>query len=144
MIAANVIDFSARKQLYAQSRVEEIISLVNMPFPDSIACEEGSGDLIAPASDWDYYVRAHRAFGVELPTDVLADAVVCSVLYLLGRLGSMVKIRAKDEALYEQLKRTRTLEELSCIDSIFEGTLAQTRELTQALRPLDKRPSDFA
>lgn len=136
-----VLDISAARSAQRQARIDTILAVCAEEFPPKdLGYEEKTGHLVTTPASWQYFERVFTAFGLELPTDVEAQAALGATMYLLGTIGDKVELRAKTPRSYESVSKTLTEPERQFLDALWSASTARVRELAGELRVLEKRP----
>lgn len=136
MTESKVISLSTRKTEQTQARIERIVRLSQKPLLHSIIVEKESGDLVATQEQWGDLEALFESYELSLPVDLPADTACACVMYLAGRLGSKISLRASNAPAYELVKGTLSGDERRLVDAVFEGSPSRIREAAEALNVL--------
>ena len=146
MTSATVLSLASNMEAIVSRRIARIVATVEqaLHIPLHLGVEEGTGDLVATPQEWAFFEEIFEAFFMELPRDVKAQAAIGGVVYLAGRLGSNIKLRAEHERTYRRVQELLTPAEQAFIDAVFGDELSLPGKLIKELDALSKKPSDFA
>jgi hypothetical protein len=142
----NVINLEDQRAAIQQARVEKILRTLETigPCPSDLCVDTETGDLVATSESWKHFERLTEAFLLKLPTDINAQNAIAADIYLVGHLGSKIKLRANNERVYRYVQSVLSPLEQEFIESLFETDLNRPVHLIQQLGVFEKLPSDFA
>lgn len=135
-----VVSLQERKRALQREKVARILEFLKaFPKVPGDFCEDiVTGDLVTSPESWEYLDRLFEVFEMQTPRDLKARVAIGSLVYLVGELGSKIKLRSSNEAVYQMVKPSLTEAEQEYMDALFGEDLRRSAQLIQQLGVLEK------